>query len=38
MGEMVAFPSNGHRPEVFNEEHTRTAWERTVAFFRQHLT
>jgi len=30
--------ANHHRPEVFNEEHTRAAWERTIAFFRGHLT
>jgi carboxymethylenebutenolidase len=30
--------TNHHRPDVFHEEHTDTAWQRTVAFFRQHLT
>ena len=30
--------ANHHSPEVFNEEHTRTAWGRTIAFFRSHLT
>jgi len=29
--------TNHHRPEVFHEEHSQTAWERTLAFFRQHL-
>jgi carboxymethylenebutenolidase len=29
--------TNHHRPEVFHEEHSQTAWERTIAFFRQHL-
>lgn len=29
--------TNRHRPEVFHEEHSQTAWERTIAFFRQHL-
>ncbi|HEY4396689.1 MAG TPA: dienelactone hydrolase family protein [Acidimicrobiia bacterium] len=29
--------SNHHRPDVFNEEHTETAWRRTVDFFRRHL-
>ncbi len=30
--------ANHHRPEVFHEEPSNTAWERTIAFFRQHLT
>jgi carboxymethylenebutenolidase len=30
--------ANHHRSEVFNEEHSQTAWERTIAFLRQHLT
>jgi carboxymethylenebutenolidase len=30
--------ANHHRPEVFNEEHSQTAWERTIAFLGQHLT
>jgi carboxymethylenebutenolidase len=30
--------ANHHRPEVFNEEHSQTAWERTIAFLRQHLS
>jgi carboxymethylenebutenolidase len=29
--------TNHHRPEVFHEEHSQTAWERTVAFFRANL-
>jgi carboxymethylenebutenolidase len=29
--------TNHHRPEVFHEEHSKTAWDRTVAFFRQHV-
>ncbi len=29
--------ANHHRPEVFHAEHTRTAMERTVTFFRDHL-
>ncbi len=29
--------ANHHRPEVFQPEHAATAWERTRAFFRQHL-
>jgi carboxymethylenebutenolidase len=29
--------TNHHRPEVFHEEHSETAWQRTVAFFRQQL-
>lgn len=29
--------SNHHRPEVFHEEHSNTAWDRTIAFFRRHL-
>jgi carboxymethylenebutenolidase len=30
--------TNHHRPEVFHEEHSQAAWDRTVAFFRQHLS
>jgi carboxymethylenebutenolidase len=30
--------TNHHRPEVFHEEHSQTAWDRTVAFFRQQLS
>jgi len=30
--------ANHHRPEVFHDEHSGTASERTIAFFRQHLT
>jgi len=29
--------TNHHRPEAFHEDHSQTAWERTIAFFRQHL-
>jgi carboxymethylenebutenolidase len=29
--------TNHHRPEAFHEEHSKTAWERTIAFFRRHL-
>jgi carboxymethylenebutenolidase len=29
--------TNHHRPEVFHEEHSQAAWDRTVDFFRQHL-
>lgn len=29
--------SNHHRPDVFNEEHSETAWRRTIDFFRRHL-
>ena len=29
--------SNHHRPEVFHEDHSQTAWERTIGFFRQNL-
>jgi carboxymethylenebutenolidase len=29
--------TNHHRPEVFHEEHSQIAWERTVAFFRANL-
>ena len=29
--------TNHHRPEVFHEEHSRVAWDRTVAFFRENL-
>jgi carboxymethylenebutenolidase len=30
--------ANHHRAEVFHEEHSGTAWERTIAFLRQHLS
>jgi carboxymethylenebutenolidase len=30
--------TNHHRPDVFHEEHSQTAWDRTVAFFRDKLT
>jgi carboxymethylenebutenolidase len=29
--------TNHHRPEVFHEEHSETAWRRTIAFFREHV-
>jgi carboxymethylenebutenolidase len=29
--------TNHHRPDVFHEEHSDAAWDRTVAFFREHL-
>jgi carboxymethylenebutenolidase len=29
--------TNHHRPEVFHEDHSQTAWERTVAFFHANL-
>jgi carboxymethylenebutenolidase len=29
--------TNHHRPDVFHEEHSQTAWQRTVEFFREHL-
>jgi carboxymethylenebutenolidase len=29
--------TNHHRPEVFHEQHTETAWRRTIGFFRQHV-
>jgi carboxymethylenebutenolidase len=29
--------TNHHRPDVFHEAHSQSAWERTVAFFRRHL-
>ena len=29
--------TNHHRPEVFHEEHSNTAWDRTIAFFRANL-
>jgi carboxymethylenebutenolidase len=29
--------TNHHRPEVFHEEHSERAWERTVAFLRDHV-
>jgi len=28
---------NDHRPEVYNEEAARLSWDRTLAFFREHL-
>jgi carboxymethylenebutenolidase len=30
--------TNHHRPEVFHAEHTATAWDRTIAFFRANVT
>ena len=30
--------SNHHRPDVFHEEHSDTAWRRTIDFFRQRLS
>jgi carboxymethylenebutenolidase len=30
--------TNHHRPEVFHEAHSQTAWDRTMAFFRRHLS
>jgi carboxymethylenebutenolidase len=30
--------SNHHRPEVFHEEHSEAAWERTIEFFRANVT
>ena len=30
--------TNHHRPEVFHEQHSETAWERTIAFLREHVT
>jgi carboxymethylenebutenolidase len=30
--------SNHHRPDVFHEEHSETAWRRTIEFFREHLS
>jgi carboxymethylenebutenolidase len=30
--------ANHHRPEVFHEAHSQTAWERTIAFFRSQLS
>jgi carboxymethylenebutenolidase len=30
--------TNHHRPEVFHEEHSETAWRRTIDFFRKHLS
>ena len=30
--------TNHHRPDVFHEEHSETAWRRTIDFFRRHLT
>jgi carboxymethylenebutenolidase len=29
--------TNHHRPEVFHEDHSQTAWERTIGFFRANL-
>ena len=29
--------TNHHRPEVFHEEHSNTAWDRTITFFRANL-
>ncbi len=29
--------TNHHRPEVFHEEHTNTAWRRTIDFFRANV-
>ena len=29
--------TNHHRPEVFHAEHTDTAWQRTLAFFRENV-
>jgi carboxymethylenebutenolidase len=29
--------TNHHRPEVYDEEHSETAWNRTLAFFREHV-
>ncbi len=28
---------NDTRPEVYNDEHAKTAWRRTVDFFKRHL-
>jgi carboxymethylenebutenolidase len=30
--------TNHHRPDVFHEEHSETAWRRTIDFFRRHLS
>ena len=30
--------TNHHRPEVFHEAHSKTAWDRTIAFFRSQLS
>jgi carboxymethylenebutenolidase len=30
--------TNHHSPDVFHEEHSNTAWGRTIAFFRRRLT
>ena len=30
--------TNHHRPEVFHEEHSQTAWDRTITFFRAQLS
>ena len=30
--------TNHHRPEVFHEDHSETAWQRTIEFFRANLT
>ncbi len=29
--------TNHHRPEVYHEEHSEAAWNRTLAFFREHV-
>ena len=29
--------TNHHRPEVFHEEHSQAAWERTIVFLREHV-
>ncbi len=29
--------TNHHRPEVYHEAHSETAWNRTLAFFREHV-
>ncbi len=29
--------TNHHRPEVFHEEHSETAWRRTIEFFRENV-
>jgi carboxymethylenebutenolidase len=29
--------TNHHRPEVFHEDHSQTAWDRTIGFFRANL-
>ena len=30
--------TNHHRPDVFHEDHSETAWQRTIAFFREQLS